>query len=443
MKTSDMKKRGQISFRRFVAVMVGAFAFVSYLERMNISVAAAAMMPDLSLSKTEMGQVFSSFLWGYAIFQVPAGKAGDVYGPRLTLTIAAILWFVASVLTGWLPGSVFTGSIAVMASLLILRFLLGAAEAATFPVGARAIRNWTPVAERGFGNSMMIAGASISAAVASPLVSWLMVRVGWRASFYITSLVALVLALVWRLTVTDNPAEHKWVSASELALIQGNRSRPSSARPMAISKLLMNRNMLWLALSYTCEGYVLFIFVFWLYIYLVEVRGFTMLNGGIVAALPWLTAFVCTPLGGALCDRIAARKGSITGARTVIMIGYGISGVLLFAAARSESRILSVAALCLSVGFLYFAEPSFWATALHISGEDAGASSGIMNTAGIFGGIISTSLVPVIVKHFGWMAALGSGAAVAIACTCSWLVIGRAGFLQGAPAPPTEEIVSS
>ena len=127
----------------------------------------------------------------------------------------------------------------------------------------------------------------------------------------------------------------------------------------------------------------------------------------------------------------------------MIMIGYGISGVLLFAAARSESRILSVAALCLSVGFLYFAEPAFWATALHISGEDAGASSGIMNTAGIFGGIISTSLVPVIVKHFGWMAALGSGAAVAIACTCSWLVIGRAGFLQGAPAPHKEEIVSS
>src|ERR1700756_442772 len=112
------------SVRWFVAALVGGFAFVSYIERMNISVAAAAMMPDLSLSKMEMGQVFSAFLWGYAIFQIPAGRLGDSVGPRLTLAIAALLWGITSVLTGVLPGSVFRGTFAVMISLLILRFLL-------------------------------------------------------------------------------------------------------------------------------------------------------------------------------------------------------------------------------------------------------------------------------------------------------------------------------
>jgi len=112
----------------------------------------------------------------------------------------------------------------------------------------------------------------------------------------------------------------------------------------------------------------------------------------------------------------------------VIMIGYGLSGILLFVAAGTESRTVSVAAVCFSVGFLYFAEPAFWATALHISGEHAAASSGVMNTAGILGGIVSTSLVPIIVKHYGWMPALASGAAVAIACTGMWLVIGKAGL---------------
>ena len=417
--------------RWFVAALVGGFAFVSYVERMNISIAAAAMMPDLLLSKTDVGQIFSAFLWGYAIFQIPAGRLGDKIGPRLTLAVAALLWGITTVLSGFLPGMIFRGAFAVMTSLLVLRFLLGAGEAATFPVGAKAIRNWTPIWERGFGNSIMIAGASIAAAVTSPLVSWILVRFGWRASFYITSLSAFGLALIWYLAVTDNPADHKLVSPGELETITGGRdlSLPRArTKAVPLRELLTDRNIVLLSLSYTCEGYVLFIFVFWLYLYLIEVRGFTILNGGFIASLPWITAAVFSPLGGMICDRLTERKGRIAGARSVIMLGYGLSGILLFVAARAEGRATSVAAVCLSVGFLYFAEPAFWATALHVSGEHAGASSGIMNTAGILGGIVSTSLVPIIVTHYGWMVALASGAVVALACTVAWVVIGRAGL---------------
>src|SRR4051794_4983995 len=126
---SSMRSSKDTSVRWFVAAMVGAFSFVSYVERMNISIAAAAMMPELRLSKIQMGQVFSSFLWGYAIFQVPAGRMGDTFGPRLTLTLAALIWCAMSALTGFLPGSVFSGAFGVVTSLLILRFLLGAGEA--------------------------------------------------------------------------------------------------------------------------------------------------------------------------------------------------------------------------------------------------------------------------------------------------------------------------
>ena len=425
-----MRSSRKTGVRWIVAALVGAFAFVSYVERMNISIAAASMMPELSLTPTQTGQIFSSFLWGYAIFQVPAGWVGDVIGPRLTLSIAALIWCLTSVLSGLLPGFYVRGTVAVIVCLWILRFLLGAGEAATFPVGARAIRNWTPLWERGVGNSVMIAGASIAAAVTAPLVSWLMLLVGWRASFYITALAALVLAIVWHFAVTDRPGQHRWVGQPELEMIEGGRSETarSAAHHVSLRKLLADRNILLLSLSYTCEGYVLFIFVFWLYLYLVQVRGFTILSGGFAASLPWLTAFACTPVGGWLCDRIAETKGRVAAARSVIMIGYGVSGVLLFTAALAGNRNASVAALCLSIGGLYFAEPAFWATAVHISGENVGASSGLMNTAGILGGIVSTSLVPILVKHFGWITALASGAAVALACTGAWIVMGRIGF---------------
>jgi len=419
----------QSSVRWFIVGMVGVFAFVSYIERMNISVAAELMMPDLGLTKIQMGQVFSSFLVGYAIFQVPAGKLGDVIGPRATLALAAMLWGCSTIFTAVVANIFVAGSASLLMALVAVRFLLGGSEGATFPVGSRAIRNWTPPRERAFGNAFMMAGSASAAAVSAPLVSWLMLRFGWRPAFYITSVLAFGIALLWYGMATNYPRDHLRVSPRELEVI-GNFSGEPAQKHSSLSELLTDRNILFLSISYTCEGYVLFIFVFWLYIYLVEVRGFSMLNGGLVASLPWLTALVCTPLGGLVCDRISEKRGRFAGARAVITVGYGLSGLLLFAAAKLNGRAAAVAALCISVGALYFAEPAFWATAVHLSRERAGTVSGIMNTAGILGGVISTSITPLIVSHFGWIPALASGAAVAIGCTAMWLWLGGEGRRQ-------------
>lgn len=173
---------------------------------------------------------------------------------------------------------------------------------------------------------------------------------------------------------------------------------------------------------------------FWLYIYLVDVRGFSMLKGGVIESLPWLTAVALAPMGGIVCDLLSARSSRLSGTRAVIMLGYGASGILLFVAADAVSRILAVAALCVSVGALYFAEYAFWTAAVYIAGEHAGAASGLMNTAGILGGIASTLLVPVLVQHFGWLAALGSGAVMAIFCSALWWMLGHEALLQTKPA---------
>jgi ACS family glucarate transporter-like MFS transporter len=193
------------------------------------------------------------------------------------------------------------------------------------------------------------------------------------------------------------------------------------SRPLS---LIADRKVLLLSLSYMSEGYVLFIFVFWLYIYLVDVRGFSMIQGGLVGSLPWITALVFTPIGGLICDKLSTLRGQAAGARRIIMVGYALSGLLLFVAGRSPNRSMAVAALSLSIGSLYFAEPAFWTTAVSIAGENAGAISGVMNTAGIAGGIVSTSLMPILIKHFGWIVALNSGALMAFACTVAWWMYG-------------------
>src|SRR5579859_7431693 len=86
--------------RRTIILLLSGFGLTSYVLRMNISIAAKLMMPDLGLDKVQMGRVFSAFMLGYALFQIPWGVLGDHFGPRRVLTVAALIWGTTTILTG-------------------------------------------------------------------------------------------------------------------------------------------------------------------------------------------------------------------------------------------------------------------------------------------------------------------------------------------------------
>ena len=397
---------------------LSGFALVSYMARANISVAAEAMIPAFGVSHVKMGQIFTSFLIGYGIFQVPGGALGDRFGPRMTLGISAVVWAAATLLTGLMPLMFPQRMLLSFFSLWVIRFVLGASEATTFPVGNRVVRNWMPPHLRALGNSIMFTGTSIASALTAPLVSWILTTYGWQASFYVTAAPALVIGCLWLWLARDYPEK----SAPRLQIHEKLAER-SSDRARPIREILCERNVILLIASYVSEGYVLFIFVFWMYIYLVEKRGFSVLRGGWIAAIPWIAALVLTPFGGIACDRIARRRGRLNGAKAVIMIGYGVSGMMLFLAAFAHSRVIAVGALSLSIACLMSAESSFWSSAVYLAQGPVGLLSGIMNTAGILGGVVSTSMTPVIAQHFGWGAALGSGTLMALTCACLWAFV--------------------
>ncbi|HEY3626484.1 MAG TPA: MFS transporter [Terracidiphilus sp.] len=401
---------------------LSGFALASYMARANISIAAELMIPALGLSHVRMGQIFTSFLIGYAIFQVPGGVVGDRYGPRLTLGISALIWSASTLLTGLLGTLIGARTAVVFTALWIIRFILGASEATTFPVGNRAVRNWMPPHLRALGNSIMFMGTSIASAITAPLVSKILTRFGWEASFYVTAGPPLVIGVLWLWLARDAPPAALSMLATGATNFPNLAASPETP-PQPLSRLLRQRNVLLLIASYVSEGYVLFIFVFWIYIYLVEKRGFSVLRGGLMAAIPWITALLLTPLGGYVCDRIARTHGRLKGAKAVIMTGYGLSGAMLFLAAYAPSRSIAVGALSLSIACLMSAESSFWSSAVHLADGPVGLLSGTMNTAGIIGGIISTSLIPVLSQKFGWVVALGSGSLMALVCVVLWAFV--------------------
>lgn len=400
-------------------------SFVSYLLRMNISVAAKFMMPDLGLSEIQMGWVFGSFTLAYAACQFPGGLLGERLGARRTISIITLLWGVVTFLTGLMPGHLFSSSLGVLIVLLALRFAMGVVQAPIYPVIGGSVAQWFPVSGWGLPNGLLQTGLTLGAASASPLVAWLMVTLGWRQSFYVTAPVVVLIVAAWWWYARDDPAEHSAANEAELALISAGRAPSEISAPHKgiWRQLLKNRETLLLSSSYLCMNYVFYIFFSWFYIYLVDVREFGLLAGGFFSALPWLVGAVAATIGGAVCDRLCKRIGPRLGCRLPCVASLVLVAGFLIAGATAEDPYLAVAFLSICFAFTQFTEAIYWAGATFVAGRHTAAATGVMNTGGNLGGVISTPLIPVLVAWLGWIPALATGSVFALVSAALWLWI--------------------
>ncbi len=192
-------------------LILGTFSLsmLLYVDRACISAAKSAVCAPtadggLSLSETQMGWVMAAFTLGYALFQTPAGYLSDRLGPRRVLTAVVTFWSLLTAATGaaWNYGS-----------MLVARFLFGAGEAGAFPGCARTFYSWLPVSERGLAQGINFSGSRLGAALALPLIGWLIDAVGWRASFVILGVIGLGWAVFWYAWFRDDPADHPGISA--------------------------------------------------------------------------------------------------------------------------------------------------------------------------------------------------------------------------------------
>ncbi len=413
----------QIRWRILAILFV--VSFIAYIVRLNLSIAGISIRDDLGLTDTQLSFVLSAFIYAYALFQFPGGLFGQYFGARRALTYMLIGWAVVTALTGILPGLAVGSTTSVIALLFVMRFALGVVQAPLFPVMASSIVAWFPVGRWALPNSVCSVGAVLGAAVTPVLIAWLTLHFGWRAAFWLTAPLSLFACALWWWYSRDTPDAHAAVNSAELAMIRENKGVAAGKRlpPGLIGRLLRNRQILLLMTAYFCMNYVWYIYFSWLFIYLVEERGFSMLESGFLAALPWLAGGVAVAAGGETCDRLCQRIGPRWGCRIPAIVGLVGAAFALSAGALAPNPYVAVGLLTLCYAANQFTEGAFWQGTSYVGRGYTAAATGMLNTGGNLAGIVATTLTAVLFQNFGWLVAFGTGSVLALIGAVLWLWI--------------------
>jgi MFS transporter, ACS family, glucarate transporter len=421
--------------RWFLVFWLFVLGAVSYLDRVNISIAGTALAEEYHLTQVQLGSIFSAFLIGYALFQTPGGWLADILGPRYVLTIGVVWWGIFTALTASLSSTI-AGA---LSYLILIRFLLGAGEAIIYPACNRFVSQWIPSQERGLANGLIFAGVGAGTAAAPIFVTYLMIRHSWRAPFWASTILGLIVGLVWYIAARDSPEQHSLVSPAELSYIQQfRRPKPvtnstsdfllensvnTASSRLSWQQIATNKNILAVTISYFCFGYVAWIFFSWFYIYLVKVRGLDLKTSAFYSTLPPLAIVVCSLCGGVMSDAMTKSYGRRIGRCGVACFALLLASVILVLGSRVANAPLASIVLSGGVGALYLAQSSYWSITADIAGNSAGLASGFMNMGGQLGGALTASLTPVIAQRYGWTSSFLVAAVFSGIGGLAWLLV--------------------
>jgi sugar phosphate permease len=364
---------------------------ITYIDRVNISTAAAVIKTEFGLSNTQLGLIFSAFAYPYAIFQIIGGWVGDRFGPRRTLFACGLIWALATILTGFAGGIV---------SLILCRVMLGFGEGATFPTATRAMQYWTPAGRRGFAQGLTHSFARFGNAVTPPLVAWLMVLYSWRVAFIIIGFISLIWVFIWFWYFRDDPKEHAAITEAELAMLPVRGA--TATRPVIPWRSLVPR-ILPVTIVYFCYGWTLWLFLSWIPLFFINSYKLDIKQSAIFSLGVFLAGVIGDTLGGVVSDWLFHKTGNVRFARlSVILVGF--VGAFVSLVPMLYIHDLSTIALCLSSGF-FFAEliiGPIWSIPMDIAPKYSGTGSGIMNTGSAVAAIISPVVAGVLIDRTGY-----------------------------------------
>jgi len=323
--------------RWFIVAIIFIAIVFNYVDRQIVSILKPELKKEFGLGDDGYAVILNVFTIAYAIMYPVTGWLVDKVGPRLVMFFGVLTWSVACIGGGisrsvWLFG--------------FFRGLLGMAEPTNFPAQLKVVTVWFPGRLRATANSLCVAGSSIGAIIAPPLIAWLAIQFNWHMAFIVPGVVGLIIAVAWWLIYRDPPAD----IAREAAESAGSGDAVAFRWPA----LWKTRSLWGILLIRFISDPVWYFCLFWLPGYLREESGLTLAQVGMFGWIPFLAA----DLGGvgtsAWSDSLVRKGHQPLRARKIMLTTVAAFGPLcaltpFLPGAFTTIMIFSiVAAVCIS-----------------------------------------------------------------------------------------------
>ena len=410
--------------RIWIYVFLFTLTLINYVDRVSLSVASHALKEEFGISPVAMGYLFSSFVWLYFIALIPMGYLVGRYGPKQVNSYGIGVWSVATVCTAFATG--FT-------SLITCRLIMGAGEATTYPAGARVVRDWMPVKERGLATAVFHSGSLVGPAVGAIGFGWLITAFGWRIAFVVAGAIGFVWLAAW-LKWYRHPSQAPWLDEAERAEIMADAPVASASTPQAPAlgfKGLVRSPTMWaIGLAHGCAVYATYFFLTWLPTYLQAEKGLSVMSSAFYTAVPYLGAAVLVMLIGRLSDMLVKPQAAARGGRRFVIgaVLLASSAIFLVPMLSSTWAILLVITMSLATCASAISLDLSLVNDLVRSGEDVGTAAGFITAVGNLFGL----LAPIAT---GYLVANTGGFAMAFTVVGVLLIVGAVLAVFGARRP--------
>lgn len=368
---------------RWLVFMTVLAVYICMIDRIAISIAIIPMAEDNGWSPTVQGAVMSAFFLGYVTLQIPAGYLSDRFGGKWVLGLGVLFWSLFTLLT---PASAALG----ITVLLACRFLMGVAEAVTWPSIYSLYSRWVHPDRRASAVGLMNSGISGGAVIALICTPWLISVWSWQGAFYLYGVLGILWFAVWAPLARSRPADKTdWDTADAvLATAEAGSAAGQndvSAQPvyprLTVRGMLRSRAVWAVAVAHICINWSLYLVLSWFPTFVNRELGADLQLAGFLALAPTIVSLVMAPLAGRLFDRLVTKGYDRLIVRRVMqsLAFVGITAAMM-AITLTDSLVLSVTVITLSNALTAFSIGGFATNHLDIAPNQSGLLMGVTNT---------------------------------------------------------------
>lgn len=373
--------------RRLVPFLMLLY-LVAYLDRVNIGFAALTMNRDLHIDPRLYGLAAGMFFLGYFFFEVPSNLMLLRTGARRWIMVLMVVWGLVSVATAFATGPV---------SYIVLRFLLGAAEAGFYPGVILYLTFWLPPSVRSGVMAMFIAANPLSSVIGAPISARILMLdsalglKGWQWLFLLEGIPAILLGGLVLFLLPDGPGHARWLTGEQKAQLERDLAvtvshGPSGRRHSLFDAFTAQPRVYAWSLAYFLLMLGNYVLNFWIPSVLAS-HGVGLRGLGWLTALPYLAGTAAMMLWSRRSDHRGERRMHLTAGYAAAALGFVIAGL-------APNAALATVGFAIAAMGILGALPIFWgASTIELAGPMVAAHIAVINSIGNLGGFFGPVLI--------------------------------------------------